>query len=216
MKITFAFFCFIIVFMSCKSKKQAIEFDYPGLGLIIEAYYRDYFNYPNTMNDLTSFINKYNFPDNYAKTIKELNVNIDEMQLIKDSDELRLILKDNVLCKIALRSPCDELSFNTAFYLNRILFFDKNGFLLTSNNLGEVFKNDLKIIKYKFDKVKTYNETNEYVILNYQYSKGLMLYCDMNLILSDYDYFNQLELYLDTFCIKYGVDRIIFTTPIFF
>lgn len=204
--------------MPCSNNKQVGQdkYDYPGLGQILDAYYRDYYDYPSAVNDLILFINEYKFPENFDTTIEKLNNNRDNIILNNEEKTLIIKLEDSVIYETAHRSPCDEITYNMGFYLGNVLFFDATGLSITSDELTNQFKSGLKEIKIRFDKVKKEGDANKYVMLNFIHSKGLTLFCNENIQLKNYEYFQEIEKYLDVFSEKHHINRIIFTTPIFF
>ncbi|HOG97102.1 MAG TPA: hypothetical protein PKX26_12835 [Prolixibacteraceae bacterium] len=218
MKLVLVSFFFTVILMSCSNNNQADQhkYDYPGLGQIVDAYYQDYYDYPGTVNDLISFINACKLPENFDTTIEKLKNNRDKIVLNNEKNTLIITLQDSVIYETAHRSPCDELSYNMGFYLGRVLFFDAMGLSITSDEITNQFKSGMKEIKIRYDKVKKEGDTNKYVMLNFVHFKGLTLFCNENIQLKDYEYFQEVEKYLNGFSEKYHINRIIFTTPIFF
>lgn len=213
---------FIIVFVfaitSCSSNNEnkTNKFEYPGLGMLIESYYRDYYDYPKTVNDLISFINACKLPENFDTTIEKLKNNRDKIVLNNENDTLIITLEDSVIYETAHRSPCDELSYNMGFYLGRVLFFDEKGLSVTSEEILNQFKSGIKEIKFSCNRVKKEGDTNKYVMLNFESLIGLTLFCNENIQLKNYEYFRELEKFLDVFSEKYHINRMVFITPIFY
>lgn len=218
MKLVLVSFFFTVILMSCSNNNQADQhkYDYPGLGMIVEAYYGDYYDYPGTVDDLISFINACKLPENFDATIEKLKNNRNDIVLNNEKNTLIITLGDSVIYETEHRSPCDELSYNMGFYLDKELFFDAKGLSITSDEITNQFKSGMKEIKIRYDKVKKEGDTNKYVMLNFVHSKGLTLFCNENIQLKDYEYFQEVEKYLNVFSEKYHINRIIFTTPIFF
>ena len=218
MKLVLVSFFFTVILMSCSNNNQADQhnYDYPGLGQIVESYYGDYYDYPGTVDDLISFINACKLPEDFDATIEKLKNNRNDIVLNNEKNTLIITLGDSVIYETEHRTPCDELSYNMGFYLDKDLFFDAKGVSITSDEITNQFKSSMKEIKIRYDKVKKEGDTNKYVMLNYVHSKGLTLFCNENIQLKDYEYFQEVEKYLNVFSEKYHIDRIIFSTPFFF
>lgn len=210
-------FFFTIILVSCNSNNQADQhkYNYPGLGMIVDAYYQDYYDYPRTVNDLISFIDMRELPGSFDTTIVKLKNNRDEIALNNEKNTLIITLEDSVIYKTALRSPCDELSYNIGFYLGGVLFFDKKGLSIASGEMTNEFKNGMQEIKMRYDKVEKEGDINKYVMLKFVRTEGLTLFCKENIQLKDYEYFQEVEEYLNVFSEKYQINRIIFATPVF-
>lgn len=218
MKLVLVSFFFTLILMSCSNNNQVDQhmYDYPGLGQIVEAYYRDYYDYPNTVDDLISFINACKFAENLHATIEKLKNTRNDIVLNNEKNTLKITLRDSLIYETEHRSPCDELSYNIGFYLDKDLFFDAKGLPINSDEIRNQFKSGMKEIKIRYNKVKKEGDTNKYVMLNFVHSKRFTLFCNENIQLKDYEYFQELEKYMNDFSGKYHIDRIIFTTPIFF
>jgi hypothetical protein len=204
--------------MSCDSNNQTGQhkYDYPGLGMIVDAYYQDHYDYPKTVDDLISFIDACELSGNFDTTIVKLKKNRDEIVLNNEKNTLIITLEDSVIFETAFRSPCDELSYNTGFYLGKVLLFNEKGLSIVSEEITNEFKNGMKEIKLRYDKVKKDGDINEYVMLKFAHPEGLTLFCNENISLKDYKYFQDVEGYINVFSEKYQINRIIFATPIFF
>lgn len=214
----FVFFLFTIILMSCSSNNLTDQhkYDYQGLGMIIDAYYQDYYDYPRTVNDLILFIDVCELPKNFDTTIEKFKKNRDKIVLNNEKNTLIIKLEDSLIYETTLRSPCDELSYNIGFYLDRVLFFDAKGLSITSEEITNQFKSGMKEIKMRYDNVKKEGDINKYVMLKFVQPEGLTLFCNGNNLSKDYEYFQEAEEYLDIFSEKHHINRIIFTTPVFF
>lgn len=215
MKVKLVSLFFSVILMSCSNNNQSDQhkYDYPGLGLILEAYYLDYYDYPGNVNDLISYTNVYNFPENFDTTIKKVKNNKDKIFFKNEKNTLIITLEDSVIYETAHRSPCDELSYNMGFYLGKVLFFDIKELSITSVEITNQFKSGMKEIKIRYGKVKKEGDTNRYIMLNYVYSTGLTPFCNENIQLKDYEYFQEVEEFLNLFSERYHINRIIFTSP---
>lgn len=203
--------------MSCNSNNQTghHKYDYPGLGMIIDAYYQDYYDYPKTIHDLLSFIDASELTANFDTTITKLKKNRGEIILNLKKNTLIITIEDSVIFETVVRSPCDELSYNTGFYLGKVLFFNEKGHSIISEETINEFKNGMKEIRLRFNNAKKDGDIIKYLILNFSYSEGLTLFCDENISLKDYKYFQEVEGYINVFSEKYHLNRIIFASPIF-
>jgi len=211
----------LIIFVTHISDKKTNEYDYPGLGMLIEAYYFDYYEYPNNINDLILYCNANQFPIDFNTTIKKLNKNRDKITFSKKENYLIITLKDSILYKTELRTPCSEFSYNLPVYLNKVLLFDKNGYSISSEKIINEFKADIKEIKKKYDKVKKEKNTNTYitnkhVMIKFIPSEGLSLFCKDDIQLKDFKYFQEMEKYLIKFSDKYELTKVVLTTPVFY
>ncbi|MDZ4204210.1 MAG: hypothetical protein U1C46_05270 [Bacteroidales bacterium] len=184
--------------------------------MIIDGYYQAFYDYPRTVDDLISFIDVCEFSENFDTTIEKLKNNRDEIILNDKKNTLVISLGNRVIYETALRSPCDELSYNRGFYLGRVLFFDAKGLSVASDEITSEFKNGLKERKMRYDRTEKDGDINKYVILKFVQSEGLTPFCDGSIPLKDYEYFQVVEEYLIVFSEKHHLNRIIFTTPIFY
>ena len=220
----FVFFFTAMLLIACESNKQVEEheYDYPGLGMILETYYFDYYNYPNNIKDLVTYVELRKFPENFNTTISKLNKNIDEIIFVNDQSKLIITLDDSTIYETALRNPCEELSYDFPVYISQVLCFDKNGHSITSDAIVDDFKSGLKKIKKQYTKVEKDENTNNHIrtkrliIIKFEPLEGLSSFCGDNIRLKKYDYFQEVEKYLMSFSNKYELSKVIFTTPIFY
>ena len=195
----------LILTISCENNSQTEQqkYNYPGLGLLIESYYLDYFDFPNNINDLIMYVEIYKFPENFDATISKLKKNINKIFLVKVNGSLTITLEDSTIYETALRSPCEELSYNLPFYANKVLCFDKNMHPITSDIIIDDFREGLKKIKKHYKKVEKTENTNKYLMIKFDSSEGLSLFCKDNIQLNEYDYFQEVKKYLMSFTSKY-------------
>lgn len=214
----FVFFFTAMLLIACKSNKQGEEhkYDYPGLGMMVEAYYFDYFDFPNSINDLVTYIELHKFPENFDTTIYKLKKNFDKIILAKEQSKLIIILDDSTIYETALRNPCEELSYNFSVYISKVLCFDNNGHSIMSDAIINNFKSRLKEIKKHYDKVEKDENANKFIIVRFEPLEGLSSFCGDNIRLKEYNYFQEVEKYLISFSNKYELSKVIFTTPIFY
>ena len=209
----------IILFWSCNSNNQTDnhnKYAYPGLGELLDVYYRDYYSYPQSISELIAYINTNKFHSNFDTTIIKLKRNKDIINLEVKTNRFLILLEDSIIYETGLRTPCEEFDYNQGFYLGRVLCFDVNMNTLNSEKNDTEFKAGLKEIKMLYSKAEKEEGVNKYVMIKYTKLDGLTLFCDSNIDLIDYDYFNKVEEYLTRFSDKHKITAIIFTTPILY
>ncbi len=211
MKFIFISLPLFVILISCgNSRVNRHKYDYPGLGQIVEGYYWDYYDYPSGVNDLILFANTHEFPECFNTTIKKINIHKDEIILRNENRILTVRLGDHIIYETAHRSPCEELSYNMGIYLERVLFFDEEGFSINSDEITNQFKRGMKEIKI------AYNESNKekvYVMLDFVRFRGLRIFCNDNIQIKNCKYFREVEKYLNIFSEKYSIDKVVFVVP---
>lgn len=209
-----------VIFIACNGSNNNTQaqhqYDYPGLGLIIDAYYRDYYDYPNSIEDLVTFTDESGFPENFDKTIEKLKKSKSEIELLKEEKKLKISINDSLIYTTPMSTPCDQFSDNKGFYLGRVLFFDEKGKAINSEEISNQFKIGLKNIKYHYNMVEKEGNANKYVMLKFEDPDGLSLFCDDCIPLNDYEYFKEVEIFTNKFSEEHKIREIIFVTPIFY
>jgi len=208
-----------ILLLSCNSNNKTDnqnKYDYSGLGMLIETYYQNSFEYPKNIQELISYIDMNKFPENFNPTIEKLKDNKNNLNLNIVKDNLLITLGGSTVFKTALRYPCDELSYNMGFYLGKVLFFDEKEVPIANEKIANEFKNNLKEIKKHYKNVEKEGNENKYVMLKYTPSQELVPYCSTNVQLNDYKYFQEAQEYLNVFSKTHKITKVIFVTPVFF
>lgn len=212
----------LLLLVYCSNKKgEQNKYNYPSLGMMVESYYFDYFDYPKSINELIKYVDLRDFPNNFDSTIKKLKNNIDNIILVNDYEKLIISLGDSTLYDCFKRNPCEDLSLNFPRYINRVLCFDEDGFPITSEALTNEFIAGLKRIRSEYKNVEKVKDpgsvySNRLVIIQFDLENGISPFCKGNIHLEEYNYFQKTEKYLKEFSYKNGLYRIIFTTPVFF
>jgi hypothetical protein len=203
----------VLGIMSCSSNNtnKTDKFEYPGLGMLIESYYRDYYEYPQNLNGFILFCDSINNND-FEATIKKLKENRDKIEWTLESNKIVVAIEDSIIYETELRFPCDELVYNQGMYLDKILFFNINGISIHAEEFEIEFKKHLNEIKRHYSKTKMeYNET-KYHLVQYTPDFGLVSLCDDDKTLQDVGYSKEIEDFLNVFTEKYRLSKVIFVT----
>lgn len=202
----------ICIFTSCGSNKtkNTDKYDYPGFGMLLDSYFFDYYEYPKNIDDFILYCNSIHIKE-LKNAIKKIKENRNSFYWILSNDKITIKIENNIVYETFLRYPCEELSYNKAMYSKYLFFNDKN-ILIVSNQIEKEFKIKLKTIKKKYTKVIK----EKYLILEYTKTNKLSLFCDNSVDMSKYEYFLFLEKCLDVFSKKYNLNKIIFSTYVFY
>lgn len=209
---------------------------------MLEAYYSYNYEYPYNLNTLInttlSFTNKY--PNDYLDTNKILTITIPN--LIKEKENLN-ITKNDTLYAITLNSlPILEIKRNNYFspcelslfvedypqeyqtFLKKYIkprFFDNNNTsIIDTDLLINQFQRDFHLMQKKYLEPYTFhyyiygNDTVPiYTFLEYKKGIGIKEFCNNKTIDNKTLYIKKMETYLNRFCKKNNLSRVIFALP---
>ncbi len=215
--------CALLVSFSCQTHKNDKKVNIDGfyLQILLESYYSQYYQYPKDLDSFMMFIKDYEFPDEYSKTIntfKRERKNI----FIENNDSMLIIKhKEDTVFTSNLRSPCDELNYNIAYYLNNYLLFNRQYESVINDSLVVELQNGLKNIQCNYNKVLEDNNPESFInyqiiILTYDLDNGLNSFCSNNKVLGYYPYFGEVENYLFEFMNNNNMGKIILPSAIFY
>jgi hypothetical protein len=202
--------------MSCSrnNSNKTSKFEYHGLGMLIESYYRDYYEYPQNLNEFILFCDSIR-NNAYAATINKLKENRNNIKWTIESSKILVTIENGIIYETELRSPCDELTYNRGMYLGKVLFFNTNGVSIHSEELEFEFKNHLKEIKMHYSKIDSVYNESKYHLLEYTPDIGLLPFCDDDKISKEFGFFKEIERFLKVYTNKHNLSKVIFVTSTF-
>jgi hypothetical protein len=204
----------ILFVASCSSNiktDQVNKYEFPGLGMLIDAYYRDYYDYPKNSDEFILFCDSINTND-FETTIKKIKENKNRIAWSLGSNKIVITLNDSIIYETELRFPCDELLYNEVMYLDQILFFNTDGISINSEEIEAEFKNCVKEIKMHYSRIDEGDSETKYHLLQYTTNIGLEPFCNNDKILTDIGYFKEIEVFLNIFTKKHKLSKVIFVT----
>lgn len=207
-------FILILFIASCSSNiktNQVNKFEFPGLGMLIDAYYRDYYDYPQNTDAFILFCDSIK-NNEFESTIKKIKENKNRIAWSLGSNKIVITLVDSIIYETELRLPCDELLNNQGMYLDRILFFNTEGNSINSEEIESEFKKCLKEIKMDYSKIEKGDSETKYHLIQYTINIGLEPFCDNDKISTDIGYFKEIEVFLNSFTKKHMLSKVIFVT----
>ncbi len=210
------FIIWVFFFASCISSKtkNTDKYNYLGFGMLLEAYYRDYYEYPQNIDDFILYCSSIQ-EQAFGKTIKKIEENRTSLNWILSDDKITIKLEDSIIYETHLRCPCEELSYNLGVYLGKILFFNIDGIPVYSEELEEEFKSETRAIKMHYSKIVAEENTTKYHILEFSIEKGLVPFCIDDNIPNELEYYVEIEKYLKEFTHKYKINKVVFITRTF-
>lgn len=206
-----------------------------GIQNLPDLFYEHYYRYPESIQELCSFIENHYDYKNHSNEIwkttllylkkKEKKINIisqDDLFIVYQGKNISYN-NDNVCTIVALHYP--EVKYRD--YITRVNLYDFNG-----RNLREILgteKTDSIIDVFLKMKKDVYNNNvkNYYVqknncvkidkyqrvLLEYKINSGLQLYClEDTPDISDYSFFEKLDSVCSIFCKQQNIDKMIFSS----
>lgn len=214
-----------LLLMSCSNSKKEKEIEksnYSGLGIIVDAYYYDNYEYPKNIKALNNYIEQANFPNEYKGLIQKLKEGHQSIRIKTNNNKITICIEDNIIYESEIRTPCNELSYNLGFYVDNIILYDNSdNILIDKKELQKELKSGFKQISLNYNKVieDTNSESlllTKYLLLKYEKDKGIDFFCSDTIKLDSYMYLIEIENYLNEFTNKYKLMKVVFTTPLFY
>lgn len=222
-KFLFIYLLFVFTFSCRNETKQSNSenLNFEGLGIILEAYYYNYFEYPSNINQLISYTEGLDFPDRFDSTIKRIKESDVNIKVIIKNDKYLIINNNEIIYETKNRTVCDDFFYNPNLYLGRLLFFDEKQELITNDYLHVELKKHIRLIQKNYSKIE--KETKEksimehkYVFFQYDIKNGLTRLCDNEIDYKFDTYLSDIEICLNGFSRKNNIYKIVFSTPMYY
>lgn len=236
----------LIIFISLSSnrrkslkEREAMHYVLQGM---VNTYYSLHYRFPQTMDELLSFIDYskqkgYSYPEIYEQEISRLKTYADCIKIV-DKDDFGIYFHEDTLFYYAAHnrpfSPCEGhlfvgddpreyIAFYRKFLSPRFFHSDGSAILFPGQiDVGfqelikDVAKSDSVLLKRRkpFRYYEYEGDTIPlYTLWEYQRTKGLHRFCDSVTNIPSTDYCQYLERVCHRFCDSLNIERIVFLTP---
>lgn len=216
----------IMLLSSCSERIYQLDKD-GNMSMYLRAYLNNYYEQPKNIGFLIKAFDKVDD----AAIMRKVYASQYKL-LTKFNNKLILYSTDSITAiyykRISPSNLVTETGYTTEDYddVNRLRlmysYYDKDGYIVTSEKLTSELKTGLNEIKKKYDRWLLNDSSMQFtqnpfkiIILQYTKSQGLInLFTKQSIDVNGSGYFPEVERWLRNICEKYGFSKIIIPSPV--